>query len=341
MYESPSDRQWNVSSIDSHSLPPTVAVLYHFLASSTFLSQAAPPFTVSAWVVLLVSSSVMPSYSYRTYSNYTNSSLFKVGLVAAGFFAGAFVGAWAPELVFSRPATTSHGAPGGPKEETEDDAPLCVGPECAAMPPPKLPNTAILLASPSPYHVARLTAFRDAAASSKDTSELERYALLTHFMQLHSASYQPSTVNEQLSTLTASSAFTSRFSLTRSTDTSLSRLRQLTSKGDLAICRVQVASEARWVAVVAVDAFYVYAVDNYSADAVCYIAARDFTKAWWALDEEGNTQTGEAWVVAVKGAASQTIAGETKGAVQSRQLKPLQLTEPAAAQAHVVEIASL
>ena len=284
----------------------------------------------------------MPNYSYRSYSNYSNSSLFKLGLVAAGFVTGALVGAWAPELVFTRPATTAHGAPGGPSEESEEDAPLCVGPECAAMPQPKLPATAIPLAAPSPYHVARLSAFRDAAASSKDTSELERYALVTHFMQLHNASNQTTaTINEQLGVLTSSTAFTSRFSLTRSTDTSLSRLRQVCSKGDLALCRVQVAGEARWVAVVAVDAFYVYVVDNYSADAVCYVASRDFSKSWWALDDDGNTQTGEAWVVAAKAGAGHLTAGEQKGMLLSRQLKPLQLAEPAAAQTHVVEIASL
>ena len=283
----------------------------------------------------------MPNYSFRTYSNYTNSSLFKLGLAAAGFLAGALVGAWAPELVFSRPAATSHGAPGGPAEETEDEAPLCVGPECDTMPPPKLPTTAIPLVTPSPYHVARLTAFRDAAASSRDTSELERYALLTHYMQLHSVPHQPAAVNEQLTTLTAAAAFTSRFSLSRSTDLSLSRLRQLTSQGSLALCRMQVAGEARWVAVIAVDAFYVYTVDNYTADAVCYVSARDFSKAWWALDEAGTTQTGEAWVVAAKASATQSTAGDQKGALQSRQLKPLQLANPPAAQTHVVEIASL
>ena len=283
----------------------------------------------------------MPNYAYRSYSNYTNSPLFKVGLAAAGFMVGALVGAWAPELVFSRPVPTSGGAPGGPKVETDDDSPLCVGPECATMPAAKLPATAIPLALPSPYHASRLAAFRDGAASSKDTSELERYALLTHFMQLHNAAYHPNALNEQLSTLTASAAFSSHFSLTRSTDTSLSRLRQLTSTGQLVLCRVQVAGEARWVAVVAVDAFYVYVIDNYSADAVCYVPAREFSEAWWALDDSGSTQTGEAWVVAAKAAGSSTVTADTKGALQSKQLKPLQLAEPAAAQTHVVEIASL
>ena len=283
----------------------------------------------------------MPSYPYRSYSNYQNSSLFKLGLAAAGFVVGALVGAWAPELVFSRPTNTTHGAPGGPPtEETEDDAPLCVGPECDALPAPKLPATAIPLAAPSPYHVARLTAFRDAAASSKDASELERYALLTHFMQLHGATYKPSSVNEQLSALTVASAFTSRFSLSRSTDVSLSRLRQLTSQGSLALCHVQVAGEARWVAVVAVDAFYVYSIDNYT-DAVTYVPSRDFSKAWSAPDEAGSTQTGEAWLVAARESGSQSTAGEQKGAQLSRQLKPLQLANPATAQTHVVEIASL
>ena len=283
----------------------------------------------------------MPSPSYHSYSN-TNSSLFKIGLAAAGFLTGALVGAWAPELVFSRPTSTAHGAPGGPKvEAAEDEAPLCAGPECDAMPPPKLPAAAIPLASPSPYHASRLSAFRDGAASSNDTSELERYALLTHLLQLHGAVYQPASVNEQLASLTSSAAFTSHFSLTRSTDTTLSRLRQLSANGELALCRLQVAGEARWLAVVAVDAFFVYVVDNYSSEAVCYVAARDFSKAWWALDDDGNTQAGEAWVVSAKVPASQATAGEKKAAQKSRQLKPLQLTKPAAAQAHVVEIASL
>ena len=280
-----------------------------------------------------------PYYSFST--NYTNNALFKLGLAAAGFFAGALVGAYAPDLVFSRPPSTSHGAPGGPKVEAEEDAPLCVGPECAAMPPPKLPTAAIPLASPSPYHVSRLTAFRDAAASSADTSELERYALITHFIALHNATSQPTAANEQLATLTASTHFTSRFTLTHSTDTTLSRLRQATARGELALCRVQVGGEARWVGVVGVDAFFVYCVDNYSAEAVCYVAGREFSKAWWALDESGNRQEGEAWIVAAKAPAGQTATGEKKGLLQSRPLKPLLSSEPAAAQTHVVEIASL
>ena len=290
----------------------------------------------------------MPSYgSFSSYSNYTNNALFKVGLAAASFFVGALVGAYAPDLVFSRPASTVGGAPGGPKEETaEDDAPLCVGPECATMPPPKLPAAAILLASPSPYHASRLTAFRDTAASSNDTSQLERYALITHFMALHSHPYHPTATaaaTEQLTTLTSSSQFTSHFTLTHSTDTTLSRLRQSATQGALALCRVQVAGEARWVAVVGVDAFYVYVIDNYSDDCVLFVTGREFSKAWTAADESGSTVAGEAWFVASKAAAAAggTVTGEKKGVVQSRQLKPLLMAEPAAAQTHVVEIASL
>ena len=92
--------------------------------------------------------------------------------------------------------------------------------------------------------------------------------------------------------------------------------------------------EGRWVAVIAVDAFYIYAIDLYTPNAVVWMPTREFTRFWWELDGDGHRQTGVAMLCAAPNTTSPP-SGPT--AVQLKQL----LLESAPDEHPAVEIASL
>ena len=231
-----------------------------------------------------------PSRYYGAYNSNTNSSLFKFAIAAAGFFAGALVGAYMPDLILkpAKPSSLSHPA------ADADDEPLCTGPECASSPPPKLPASAIPLPPVSPYEASRLTAVRATAASSASVGDLEVYALLLHYEGLHAQAGDGAVYADATESLPALlTHLTGRafdVAVTSSTVT-LSSLRALAEAGALVLTRVQVGGEGRWLAVVAVSAYNVYALDPYTSGAVVWMPTRAFVSRWWETDSNGNRQS--------------------------------------------------
>ena len=263
----------------------------------------------------------MPSRAYGSYSNTGNNSLFKFALAAASFFAGALVGAYAPDLILKPGAAAASRAlvsrEGDEQQEPGAAAPLCVGPECASVPPAKLPSTLLPLSPPSPYHAARLMAVRKTAASSASVAELEQYSLLLDFLYLHSppSAALYSDAQESLPSLVAHLSSLS-FTVTPTSALSLASLRGHLNSQRLPLVAVQSGGESRWLAVVALDAFYVYLIDPYSPCAVGYVETREFVKQWWSLDEDsGRRVLGEALIVQ---AGSPAVSSATAGSGSTR-----------------------
>ena len=244
-------------------------------------------------------------FRYGSYgSSNTNNSLFKVAIAAAGFFAGALVGAYLPDLILKSPTRP----PSSTTTADDTDAPLCSGPECATAPSARLPSTALALAPPSPYESSRLAAVRSSASSSATVGDLEMYALLLHFLHEQQGSEGGhagvggrgglySDPQESTPALLAHLTLQSFDVSMSSSSLTLSSLRSLVSANTLVLARVQVGDEGRWLAVVAVDAFYVYAVDVYTPSALVCVPTREFSKYWWEMDAEGKRQTNVAMIV--------------------------------------------
>lgn len=278
------------------------------------------------------------SHRYAAYDSNTNNSLFKLAIGAAGFFTGALVGAYIPDLIL-KPSTPSSTTPtSSSTAQPEDDTPLCVGPECASLPPPRLPSTAVPLSTPSPYESSRLLAVKANAASSSTISDLELYSLLLNFLHLHTPSSPLySDPSESISAL-LSHLSSHSFTITP-TSLTLSSLRSLSSSSSLVLTRVQVGDEARWLAVVGVDAFYVYCVDVYSPGVVVWMTTREWTKFGWDVDEKGVKQHGVGMVVKGPGAGGEV--GKTgNGAVVGVRLQQL-VVDHAPEEHPAVDFASL
>ena len=286
----------------------------------------------------------MSAHSRFNYGSYgasnTNSGLFKVALAMGGFFTGALVGAFLPDLILAPSTAPSPSSSSPSPDTTADAAPLCGGPECASLPPPKLPSTSIPLAPPSPYESSRLTAVRASASSSATIGDLEVYALLLHLLHTHTPPSSPLYSDPAESTPALVRYLSSHaYDVSTSSGLTLSALRSLVAAGALPLARLQVGGEGRWVGVCGIDAFYVYALDLYTPNAVVYVPTREFTRAWWEMDGDGRKQSGVAMIVKRTAAPSNNTAAPP-AMPAGVQLTQLQL-EAAADEHPAVEVASL